>query len=370
MDRYLVGLVKELVRQGVEVTLFHRQREPLNEAHVSDLGCEVVGLSDLGGLHWEQVAVPLALRRGRYDLYHAPAERGVPLGAPCPVVLTIHSVTAHSYSDMVQRGLLPGSLSDYLGYDWQPHQWNFASLYARAQFRRASHIFTPSEFSRSEVIKFIGLSPTKVTTTLLAVHEQFKRPVHSVQERAKTLQKLGVRKPYLLYVGGYERHKNVEGLLEAFALVRAANPGLNLVIVGSKFVPEAVHRKIEKLSLQLSGSVVMLVNLTEDLTDLYDEAELFVSLSWRETFGLPALEALTRGLPVVASAWGASPEVVNHAGNLVDPRQPNSASEAILKMLKVSQAPQVRAACQQQAETFSWIRTAATTRNVYQQLCD
>src|SRR5262245_47283812 len=85
-DRYTVGLVGELVKLGVEVTLFHRLREPLHQPHVENLGCRVIGLADLGGLHWEQVAVPMALWRGRYDLFHAPAEHGVPLAAPCPVV--------------------------------------------------------------------------------------------------------------------------------------------------------------------------------------------------------------------------------------------------------------------------------------------
>ena len=92
-DRYTVGLVGELVQQGIDVTLFHRERESLHQPHVADLGCRVVGLPDRGGLYWEQVAVPLALWRGRYDLFHAPAEHGVPLAAPCPVVLTYHSVT-------------------------------------------------------------------------------------------------------------------------------------------------------------------------------------------------------------------------------------------------------------------------------------
>src|SRR5437868_11309267 len=98
-DRYTVGLVGELVRQGVEVTLFHRAAEPLHGPHLAALNCRVAPLQDRGGLSWEQVALPLALWRGRFDLFHAPAEHGVPLAAPCPVVLTIHSVTWQSYAD-------------------------------------------------------------------------------------------------------------------------------------------------------------------------------------------------------------------------------------------------------------------------------
>jgi len=154
-DRYTVGLVGELVRQGVEVSLFHRKRQPLHRAHVANLGCDVVGLSDLGGIHWEQVVVPNALRRGNFDIFHAPAEQGVPLTAPCPVVLTFHSVTSNSYLDLIQRGLLRGQLSDYLGYE-KPKALSIANIYFRAQIGRASHILTPSDFCREEVVNFLG----------------------------------------------------------------------------------------------------------------------------------------------------------------------------------------------------------------------
>src|SRR5260370_12436000 len=131
-DRYTVGLVKELVRLGVEVTLFYRDRQPLHAPHLADLGCAVLGLRDRGGLYWEQAAVPLALWRGKYDLFHAPAEHGVPLASPCPVVLTVHSVTVHSYDNLVRRGLLPGRVRDYLGYDGLPYRRTAAALYMRA----------------------------------------------------------------------------------------------------------------------------------------------------------------------------------------------------------------------------------------------
>src|SRR5262245_8669551 len=139
-DRYTVGLVRELVRQGVEVTLFHRARESLCSLHVADLGCRVEGLRDRGGIYWEQVAVPLALWRDRYDLFHAPAEHGVPLASPCSVVLTFHSATAQSYGDLIRRGRLPGRIRDYLGYDGQPQRRTPAGLYMQAQVARADHL--------------------------------------------------------------------------------------------------------------------------------------------------------------------------------------------------------------------------------------
>jgi len=367
-DRYTVGLVRELVRQGVDITLFHREREPLCTSHVADLGCRVEGLGDGGGLYWEQVAVPLALWRGRYDLFHAPAEHGVPLAAPCPVVLTVHSVTKDSYQDLVRRGMLPGRVRDYLGYEAQPERRTLAGAYLNAQVARANHILTPSNFCRREVLKFLRIPPQRVTVTPLAVHEQFHRPARTPAERDATLIRLGIRRPYLLYVGGYEPHKNVRGLLTAFAAIHAARTDLSLVLAGSKVIPEILKAHAEILGLNLGREVRFHLNLTDELTDIYDSAELFISLSWRETFCLPALEALTRGLPVVVSAWGATPEVVDDAGRLVDPRDIHQAVQAVLEILSSKDRDALTLRAQHVASRFDWMQTARQTHRLYRRL--
>jgi len=368
INRYTVGLVRELVRQGVRVTLFHREREPLPPADVAELGCDVAGLPDWSARHWEQVAVPLALWRGKFDLFHAPAERGVPWAAPCPVVFTIHSTTGDSYADLVRRKMLAGRARDYVGYDVRSHKRSLDSMYQHLGVARADHILTPSEFAREEVIRFLKVPPQRVTATPLAVHDQFRTAPHAAGVREETLRRLGVRRPYLLYVSGFERHKNVEGLLQAFSRVRAARPDLSLVLVGSKCLPEWVRLSAERHGFQAGREVVFLVNLTAELPDLYDAAELFVILSWRESFCLPALEAMTRGLPVVASAWGASPEVIGDAGRLVDPRDPAEAAAAILALLAAPDRADLSKRCRQAAQRFDWSRTAEQTRRIYARL--
>jgi glycosyltransferase involved in cell wall biosynthesis len=366
MDRYTVGLVRHLVKLGIGVTLFYRDREPLNPAHVENLGCQLVGLKDLGGLYWEQIAVPIALWRRGIDLYHAPAERGVPLLAPCPVVFTIHSVTGDSYYHLVQSGKLLGRVSDYLGDDFDPNDRGFWNYLFRLQVRRADRIISPSEFCRQEVIQFLNVQPERVVTTHLAVHEQFTKPQRSAADREIVLQSLGVHKPYLLYVGGYEPHKNPEGLLETFAIVKQTRPDLMLVVVGSGAVPDRVGRRAAALNLQEGRDVVCLVDLTDELTDLYDAAELFVSLSWRETFCLPALEALARGVAVVGSEWGALAEIVGDAGRVVDPCDYASAADAIITMLATDRSGDL---ARQRARQFSWEQTTERTLAVYRDLC-
>ncbi len=368
-DRYLIGLARELGRLGIEVALFCREREPLRAEHLRGLDCEVVRLRDRGGLHWEQVAAPRALREGGYSLFHAPAEHGVPLVSGVPTVLTIHSVTAHSYIELVETGTLPGKASDYLGPTADPRRRTWANLYWRLQIRRVGRILTPSRYAKAEIHRFLRIPDALVDVTPLAVDEQFTRPAKSKAEISHTLGRLGIRSPYLIFVGGYEPHKNVPGLLDAFGAIRAWRPELELVLVGTKGVPEELSDGVRRRGLRPGTDVHMLADLTADLADLYDGAELFVTLSWRETFCLPALEAMTRGVPVVASGWGATPEVVGDGGRLVDPREPQEAADAIAEILS---SPACRekwvSKALKAAGRFSWQDTAGKTLTVYQSL--
>lgn len=175
-----------------------------------------------------------------------------------------------------------------------------------------------------------------------------------------------MKKPYILYVGGYEVHKNVAGLLETFAVVKQTRPDLMLVTVGSKFLPETLRQKALALNLEVDVDVVFLVDITDELMDLYDSAELFVTFSWRETFCLPALEALTRGLPVIGSEWGAFSEIVGNAGRLVHPSDYTGAASTILQMLKPEERMFLSALAYQQAERFNWEKTAKDSLIVYQ----
>jgi glycosyltransferase involved in cell wall biosynthesis len=356
----------------VDVTLLHREGEPLHTPHVALLDCQIVPLRaprfSYWWFYWEQMAVPLALRQGKFDVYHAPAERGVPYISPCPTILTLHSATGPSYADLVQRGLLDGAVRDYLGVDYDMNHWSRYEYYWRGQVARADHLIAPSEFAREEIIKFYNVPPGQVSTVPLAVHEQFRRPRASEAEINATLARLGVCKPFLLYVGGYEPHKNVEGLLQTFARIRSARSDMSLVLVGTGAVREELLASAQHLGLEEGRHVNFLVNLTRDLTDLYDAAQLFVTLSWRETFCLPALEAMTRGVPVVASAWGATREVIGNTGRLVDPRDTAAAADAVLDLLTSVSQPEGVEQLRRRASRFDWAFTAEQTRNIYARL--
>jgi glycosyltransferase involved in cell wall biosynthesis len=368
MVRYVVGLAAALPAVGVRPVLFHRAREPLNPDFVRAAGCPAVPLTDLGGVFWEQVAVPAALAAGRFDLYHAPAERGVPLAAPCPVALTVHSATAASYAHLVRTGQLPGPVETYLGPAARAGP-PWAAVYSKAQRLRRYHVFTPSAFAREELIRLAHYPAGRVSVTPLALPEGFARPPSPPDVRRATLARLGVTPPYLLFVGGFEPHKNPVGLLDVLAGVRRSRPDVTLVVVGSRnpTAAAAFTSITAARGLAVGREVVVLTDLAGELIDLYDGAVAFISLSWRESFGVPFLEAMARRLPVVASRWGAAPEVVGDAGELVDPRDAGAAVAAE-RCLDPVRRPGYTSRASARVGRFSWNATAARTVAVYHRL--
>ncbi len=365
MARYIVGLATHLPSCGVRVTLFHRAREPLVPEHLRGIGCDAIGLPDRGGVYWEQVSVPRALVRGNFDVYHAAAERGVPLAAPCPVALSIHSATAESFASLVRRGLLPGPVARYLGYEPGRRNLRWQTWYARSQLGRADRFFTVSKFAREELIRLMHLPAPRVTATPLGLSEEFSAAANPVAA-ARTRHRLGLRQPYLLYVGGFEVHKNPSGILAAAEEVRRARPDMAVVLVGTGPVPGRLLREAQDLGSVPGRDAMFLSDLRDDLVHVYDGASVFVSRSWRESFGLPALEAMARGLPTVVSSWGAGPEVIGDAGECVDPRDP--ATAAIMRALDPANRARAGVRGPRRAAGFTWAKTAAATAAVYRRM--
>ncbi|MDV3349875.1 glycosyltransferase family 1 protein [Leptothoe sp. LEGE 181152] len=365
MDRYTISLIKELSNVGHDITLFYRKSEPINPKNINGINCKVVGLSDCGGFSWEQLVIPIALLKGKFDIYHAPAERGVPILSPCPVIFTIHSVTAHSYYALTHRKLLPGKAKDYLGYDFDPNKINFENALLYLQVKKAAFILTPSSFSRGEIIEFLNANPKKVIATHLAVDEEFLSD--RKQDKSKDLIIGGkkIEKPYLLYVGGYEDHKNVIGLIKAFSKVKEHRENLKLVTVGTYGIPNFLIKEAEKLHLRLERDIYFLSDLKDELPLLYEQAEILTTLSWRETFCLPALESISKGTPVIGSTLGAVAEVIGEAGITVDPEDHEQFVHAVVHFLEKVDRDNTKDICIKQSKKFCWKKTAEKTFSMY-----
>jgi glycosyltransferase involved in cell wall biosynthesis len=298
---------------------------------------------------WEQTALPYAASRNRLDILFSPVNVR-PFVSPCPTVITIHDVI-------------------FLHYPRSFHPLKRAYLTALTGWsaRHAAHVITVSEATRRDVIRLLHVPPPRVTTVHNGVGTQFKP--HPPKELEAFRRANGIEGRVILYLGTLEPRKNITTLIKAFAAT-ASHPDLTdvtLLIGGSKgWYYDEIFATAEHLGLTASNRVRFLGRVPDDELPLwYNIAALCAYPSLYEGFGLPPLEAMACGTPVVVSNRSALPEVVGKAGILVDPEDIPAWSAAIERLL---QHPDLAAGFARrglaQAAKFSWERAAVETAEV------
>jgi glycosyltransferase involved in cell wall biosynthesis len=233
--------------------------------------------------------------------------------------------------------------------------------------RRASRIIAISEQTRRDLIAAYGLPPEKITVIYEAADPRF-RP-QSAESVAAVRARYGLPNRYLLFVGTIEPRKNLTTLLEAFSGIRNREPRTKLVIVGRKgWLYEGFFRRLRALGLE--GEVLFTGFVPdEDLPALYSAADLFVFPSLYEGFGLPPLEAMACGTPVVCSNTSSLPEIVGEAALTFDPLDAEEMSATIEEALDdAALREEMREKGLRQAAKFSWEKTAQETFQVYQEV--
>lgn len=234
-----------------------------------------------------------------------------------------------------------------------------AIIYLSAKRSRA--VLTLSEKSRQDIIKNYNIPPDRVSVTYLASDPDlfFRRPAQEAEEARK---KYGLPERFVLYIASSLPHKNYERLLEAFKKAQADEPGLKLVLIGARdYGHGAVKKKISSLGIE--DRVIFLGWLPfEDIPRIYSAASLFVFPSLHEGFGIPVLEAMACGAPVVCSKIRPLDEVAGDAAHFVDPLDVNSIAEGMLDVLKdKGLRERLVASGLRRAASFSWRKTAADT---------
>ncbi len=297
---------------------------------------------------WQQTAFSAALSRGRFDLLHAPGYVA-PVLAPVPVVLTLYDTLALSHPALCTPG----------------NRWHYRLLLPPS-VRRAAAVIVPSEVTRRDVERFMPWAADRIRIIPLGIEARFG--VLQDEDAAQRLQATyGLTGPYILHVGGLEPKKNLPRLVEAFHLLRQRRDlPHRLVIAGAPSWDRAeVERAIRVSGL---GNRVFLPGFVpaELLPALYRGAELFVFPSFYEGFGLPPLEAMACGTPVIVSDRGALPEIAGSAALVVDPLRPAEIAEAMDAVLTRREVrTDLIARGLRHAAGFSWARTAAATEAVY-----
>ncbi|MBO0859189.1 MAG: glycosyltransferase family 4 protein [Chloracidobacterium sp.] len=296
---------------------------------------------------WWLVGLPSLLSIYRVDLFHG-TNYCVPVFAPCPTVVTIHDLSLFTQSHThIKANVRRGKLSMPI------------------MARRASRIIAPSEWTKREVIEKLRVSPEKVRVIYEAARDEMKPlPPPTCQ---RVLAKYRIRNPYLLYVGTIEPRKNLLTLIRAYdELLRTTTLRPQLVLAGGRgWLCDEIFKLVEDLKLRDQITFTGYVN-GADLPALYSTAEAFIYPSFYEGFGLPPLEAMACGTPVITSDVSSLPEVVGKAGLTHSPTDTRALTEAIVKLLGDDTTRQhFKREGLKQAAKFSWERAARETQSVY-----
>jgi glycosyltransferase involved in cell wall biosynthesis len=268
----------------------------------------------------EHLVLPAIIKREKVDVFHAPSFV-VPLYLPCKTVITLHDLTHIIY---------PGEFNRFVQIYYR--------IFVKHAVSEAKMIIADSRNTKKDIVKWTGKPESRVRVIPLAVEDDY-RVINDENALKQCKLKYKLNKPYILYNGSKKPHKNLKGLIEAFSLLKMDKKiDCCLVIVGKRDNTNqetdysAIDAMISKLDLQ--DSIVFTGGVhNEDLALLYNSAEVFAFASLYEGFGLPPLEAMSCGCPVVVSNSSSLPEVCGDAAQYVDPYNIDDIANGIYKVL-------------------------------------
>ncbi|HET9730467.1 MAG TPA: glycosyltransferase family 1 protein [Acidimicrobiia bacterium] len=346
---YVIALARGIDnRPDIELHLVARRgdgatwRTHVASAHIHD----VVPHRRPARLAWEQLATPRLARRLAADVWHAP-HYTMPLRLRVPAVVTVHDLTFFDHPEWHERTKVM-----------------FFRRMIRAAAAKAAVVCCDSEYTAGRLRELLAPS-ADVMVAPLGV-DQHRFAAASADDIAR-LAARGIAAPYIAFAGTIEPRKNVPGLVRAFAQVARARPELRLILAGSDGWGTAEARAA--ISASGAASRVLRPGYLDDATlaALFRHAELVAYPSFEEGFGLPALEALASGTPLVTTKGSALEEVVGDAALLVTPGDDEELAIAIERVLDdVSLAARLRAAGPARAAAFSWDRTVDATIVAYE----
>jgi alpha-1,3-rhamnosyl/mannosyltransferase len=360
VGHYTLELARSLAREAPAdcFELAYPSRHPEINVEAEDgrslppnLGLARVRVGPLGR-HWWAAGLPRYAARRGFSLFHG-TNYEVPLWGAAAKVVTVHDLSLFA---------LPET--------HEPRRVRRARRRLPLMVRAADLVVTPTESVRREACELLGLSPAKVFAVPEAARECFRPAAFAETEEAR--RRLGAGAEFVLAVGTVEPRKNLPVLLEAFEEAARAGAGaagaLRLVVAGRRgWLGEEFFARLARSPAR--DRVVFTGYVSdEDLRALYSSCRVFVYPSRYEGFGLPPLEAMSCGAPVVAGRCGAVAEVTGGAARLFDPARPDELTRALLELLGDDGARRRLAeAGLRRAAEFSWAQTARLTLEVYRE---
>lgn len=298
---------------------------------------------------WDQYKFPQLAKNKQVEILHQPCFSAPVFNKGMKVVVTIHDLIAIRFGKDI-----PFYSRQYFGR-WMPFS-----------YRYADEIIAVSEYTKKDIVKLLKISERKITVIPLAVDTCFK-PIHNKNIIASVKQKYHITGKYLLHLGTINPRKNLEFLIEVFADLKQSD--LQLVITGKKgWYYEGLFDLVKKLNLE---DKVIFTGYIDDVDKpaLYNGASMFLFPSIYEGFGLPPLEAMACGTPVIASNTSSIPEVVGDAGVLISPTDKAGWVRETKKLLSDDEKLRTLSAMSlERANKFSWDRCATQTVKIYEKL--
>lgn len=336
---YVDGLVRALARVDTENTYI-----PLTPSTTEDL-------NSVERFMWDQFQLPRQAKEAGADLLHQPGF-SAPVRFGKPVVVTVHDLIAIHFGTDIPLGSRL-----YFG-KWMPFS-----------YRYADHIISVSHHTKQDVVKLLGIDPAKITVVPLAADERYK----VMNDRAKVAaltKRFDTGEQFVLHVGTINPRKNLEFLVRVFAKVRKQlNEPVKLVITGKKgWYYNELFALVDEL--KLNDAVVFTGYVSDDeKVALYNAASVLAFPSLYEGFGLPPLEAMQCGTPVVSSNTSSIPEVLGTAGLLLAPTDEVGWVDALGTVLTdQKERSRLTKLGLAQAAKFSWNETGRQTKAVYEEV--
>jgi glycosyltransferase involved in cell wall biosynthesis len=299
------------------------------------------------------------VKRLECDLVHIPNLFSVPRALPCPYVMTVHDILEHLSRAREQTGF-----------------WRFLHFQlTKRVLSGAARIFAVSNFTKIEIERLFGIPAGRIEVVYNAIDERLLQGHANAADRQLIAERYQVTYPFLLYAGRISPHKNVVRMIEAFSALKTelekdqVFPDLKLIIIGDDVSGNPdLRRTVIRSGVQNDVRFLGFVPI-EVLRTFYDAAKIFVFPSLYEGFGLPPLEAMAHGTPVVTSNVSSLPEVVGNAAVLVPPENVFEIMRALQRvLLDQPLREKMKERSYRQAAKFSWEKSVRRIMDAYQEV--
>ncbi len=310
---------------------------------------------------WEQIALPRAARKAGCQILHCTSNTA-PVSTTIPLVVTLHDII---YMESSYLKILEGS-----GTNYQKFGNAYRRMFVPRVIKKSRKIITVSNFEKNRIGQFFGMEgDSRLVAVYNGVSEHFK-PVTDKSELTRVKEKYHLPDHFFFFLGNTDPKKNTKGTLKAFSdFLKQTGSDLHLVMLDYDLV------ELEKLLTEIGDpGLISRIILTgyvvnTDLPAIYCQCEVFLYPSLRESFGIPMLEAMASGAPVITSSTSSMPEVAGDAALLIDPFKPEEITSAMIRIMedKELKADMVRKGFVQAAK-FSWKAMAGRVLDIYREI--